>query len=198
VAPVLTDWRHPCGAALGCAWCIGGRKCVEDKPWICAGDTDHIGAIGKVKQCPVPEDLERLYGERRAREVEAGAELERLRATAETCSPEKKEAGDCAADEQEGSDGEGGEGHAEELARRVANAAADKGGKVQPYAVLGVAPEATQSEIKKAYRKLSLRFHPDKNDGSVEAQVSPQAILQRFRRLIDPSVHKQSPVPCVR
>jgi hypothetical protein len=38
------------GAALGCAWCIGGRKCVEDKPWICAGDTDHIGTIGKVKQ----------------------------------------------------------------------------------------------------------------------------------------------------
>lgn len=38
------------------------------------------------------------------------------------------------------------------------------------YAVLGVAPDATQSEIAKAYRKLARRHHPDANPGDEQAE----------------------------
>jgi DnaJ-class molecular chaperone len=39
-----------------------------------------------------------------------------------------------------------------------------------PYAVLGVKPEATQDEIRKAYRQLAKKLHPDLNPGDRQAE----------------------------
>jgi molecular chaperone DnaJ len=53
------------------------------------------------------------------------------------------------------------------------------------YQVLGVAKSATQDEIKKAYRKLAVTYHPDKNQGDKEAEKKFQEISAAYEVLSD-------------
>lgn len=57
-----------------------------------------------------------------------------------------------------------------------------------PYDVLGVSPSASADDIKKTYRKLALRFHPDKNtdEDSDSAAKMMQEINEAYSVLSDP------------
>ena len=54
-----------------------------------------------------------------------------------------------------------------------------------PYEVLGVKPEASADEIRKAYRKLAKQFHPDLNPGKPEAEARFKAISAAYDLLSD-------------
>ena len=51
------------------------------------------------------------------------------------------------------------------------------------YTTLGVHPEATQEEIKKAYRKLALEFHPDRNSGDKGAEERFKEIQEAYENI---------------
>lgn len=54
------------------------------------------------------------------------------------------------------------------------------------YYILGLSQSATQVEIKTAYRKLALRYHPDKNGGSSYAEERFKQISEAYRVLSNP------------
>jgi molecular chaperone DnaJ len=54
------------------------------------------------------------------------------------------------------------------------------------YAVLGVSRDAADQEIKSAYRKLALKFHPDRNPGDKKAEEQFKECAEAYAVLADP------------
>lgn len=55
------------------------------------------------------------------------------------------------------------------------------------YVMLGVGKTASPDEIKRAYRALALKYHPDKNPGDAESERQFKEVASAYEVLIDPS-----------
>ena len=54
------------------------------------------------------------------------------------------------------------------------------------YNVLGINKKATPEEIKKAYRTLAMRYHPDRNQGDKTAEAKFKEASEAYQVLSDP------------
>lgn len=55
------------------------------------------------------------------------------------------------------------------------------------YSILGVEQNASQEDIKRAYRKLSLDLHPDRNKGDIQKEEQYKKITSAYNTLCDPN-----------
>ena len=55
-----------------------------------------------------------------------------------------------------------------------------------PYKVLGVSPDASDEEIKQAYRRLAKQYHPDRNPGDTTAAKKMQEINAAYEQIKNP------------
>ena len=61
-----------------------------------------------------------------------------------------------------------------------------------PYKILGVSPDASDEEIKKAYRALAKKYHPDRNPNDAEAAKKMQQVNAAYEQIKNPDKARQS------
>jgi curved DNA-binding protein len=59
------------------------------------------------------------------------------------------------------------------------------------YEILGIKKDSSTGDIKKAYRKLAMKYHPDRNKGDKEAEEKFKKISEAYAVLSDPEKRKQ-------
>ena len=67
-----------------------------------------------------------------------------------------------------------------------------------PYKVLEIAPDATKKEIRRAYRRLAMRFHPDRNPDDAQAeeefkqvQWAYETLTEKKKKILTPGSPRQ-------
>ena len=54
------------------------------------------------------------------------------------------------------------------------------------YELLGVSKDASEADIKKAFRKLAIKYHPDRNPNNKEAEEKCKQAAEAYEVLSDP------------
>lgn len=62
-----------------------------------------------------------------------------------------------------------------------------------PYKVLGLTPDASDEEVKGAYRRLAKKYHPDLNPGDQEAARKMQQVNAAYEQIKNPEKYRQQP-----
>ena len=62
-----------------------------------------------------------------------------------------------------------------------------------PYKVLGLSPDASDEDVKRAYRRLAKKYHPDLNPGDQEAARKMQEVNAAYEQIKNPEKAQQGP-----